>query len=67
MNEDFIQITMEEPRQAGIQNVEWEPLPEGVLKINIDAAFKNQSIVAKVGVVGRDSTGSVHLVLMVRE
>ena len=39
--------------------VQWIPPPEGILKINTDAAFHQSSKEAQLGVVGRDSRGYV--------
>ncbi|XVF10262.1 hypothetical protein REPUB_Repub07fG0167300 [Reevesia pubescens] len=37
----------------------WHPPPAGTIKINIDVAFYNHSMVAKLGVVARDYAGRI--------
>ena len=59
LNEEFVQLTKKETSHAGEQNLEWDPPSEGILKINTDAAFNDQSKMSKLGMVGRDSRGSV--------
>ncbi|XVF21358.1 hypothetical protein REPUB_Repub12eG0083500 [Reevesia pubescens] len=41
-------------------SVTWQPPPDGIMKINVDAAFCNLDSTAQLGVVIRDSRGDVN-------
>ena len=60
LNDEYIQTTKNDRVHDRQGNIVWTPPPEGVLKLNTDAAFCEQSKMAKLGVVCRDSTGVVH-------
>ena len=60
LNDEYIQTIGNERVHDRQVNIVWTPPLEGVLKINIDAAFYGQFKMEKLGVVCRDSAGIVH-------
>ena len=60
LHDEYIQTIGNERVHDRQVNIVWTPPLEGVLKINIDAAFYGQFKMEKLGVVCRDSAGIVH-------